>query len=67
MFIFYDVYVSDFFVCYSFFIFIMAMLSRGQIVHDEESGFPPKGVSGSPHAGFITARREYLRRAPVQL
>lgn len=34
-------YVSDFFVCYSFFIFIMVVLHRGQIVHDAESEFPP--------------------------
>lgn len=49
-------YVSDFFVCYSFFIFITVLLPRGQIVHDAKSGFPPKGVSGSPPTGLVTAR-----------
>lgn len=48
------------------FSFSLWQLSRAQIVHDAESGFPPKGVSGSPPTGPITARHKYLGRAPIQ-
>lgn len=48
-----------FFVCNSFLIFIMVVLLRGQITHDAGSGFPPKGVSGSPPTGLITARSKF--------
>lgn len=59
-------YVSDFFVCYSFFIFIMVALPRGQIVHDAESGLPPKGGGGSPPTALIPARSKCFRKALIQ-
>lgn len=59
-------YVSDFFVCYSFFIFIMVVLHRGQIVHDAESEFPPRGGGGSPPTGPITGRSKSLRKTQTQ-
>lgn len=58
-------YVSDFFVCYSFFIFIVMASRRGQILRGAESGFPAKGVSGSPPTGLITAWSKYLRKALI--
>lgn len=37
-------YVSDFFFCYSFFIFMIVLLPRRQLVHDFEGGFPSQVV-----------------------
>lgn len=57
-------YVSDFFVCYSFFILIT--VPTRQNVHDAESGVPPKGVSGSPPKGLITAMSKYFKKSLAQ-
>lgn len=59
-------YVSDFFVCYSFFIVIVVVLPRRRIVHADESVFPPKGVGGSPLTSLITARSKDIRKVLIQ-
>lgn len=50
-------YVSDFFVCYSFFIVIAVVLPRGRIVHADESVFPLNGVGGSSQISSLLGAR----------
>lgn len=59
-------YVSDFFVCYSFFIVIAVVLPRGRIVQADDCVFPPKGAGGgSPLTGLVTTRNKDLRKVLI--
>lgn len=59
-------YVSDFFVCYSFFIVIVVVLPRGRIVQADDGVFPPKGAGGSTLRGLISIRSKDFKKVLIQ-